>query len=333
MRALVKLGFDKTETVVRDIPNPSLQDGQVLLRVEACGLCGSDIHAWRSDKGYEWVKAPVTLGHEFVGSVVEVSSDVSDWKIGDRAVVVSIQGCLTCDECERGMTERCASRKVIGLSYDGAMAEFVSVSARYLVRIPSSIPAIVGAAVEPLSVSAHATLTTGQVESGQKVVVSGAGFVGIGCALLAKDVGAEVILIGAERDRALRLPAAEKLGIETRIFGKGSYGSPDLWIEASGAASALASAVVETKTGGKISVVGLYGAASEADINQLVRREITLKGSYASVAKEYELIIDLMQRGRLEVESLLEQFSLEDGLDAFNSAEKSQTIKPVIVPN
>ena len=333
MRALVKYGLDKSETKIADVSRPVLSEDKVLLKVEACGLCGSDIHAWRSDKGYEWVKPPVTLGHEFVGIIVEVPPTVFDWRVGDRAVVVSIQGCLNCPECDRGLTERCPTRKVIGLSYDGAMAEFVAVSVRYLVRIPQSIPAIIGAAVEPLSVSAHATITRGQVQEGQKVVVSGAGFVGLGCALLARDAGAEVVLIGAERDRALRLPAAEKLGIETRRVDEGGWGSPDLWIEASGAPSALATAILDTRSGGTISVVGLYAASPEADLNQLVRREITVKGSYASIAPEYELVIDLIQKGRLNVETLLEKFSLEDGLAAFNAAEKSEVIKPIITPN
>jgi threonine dehydrogenase-like Zn-dependent dehydrogenase len=171
------------------------------------------------------------------------------------------------------------------------------------------------------------------VQEGQKVVVSGAGFVGLGCALLARDAGAEVVLIGAERDRALRLPAAEKLGIETRRVDEGGWGSPDLWIEASGAPSALATAILDTRSGGTISVVGLYAASPEADLNQLVRREITVKGSYASIAPEYELVIDLIQKGRLNVETLLEKFSLEDGLAAFNAAEKSEVIKPIITPN
>lgn len=332
MKALVKRGLDRSETRIEDIAIPGLLEGQVLLKVESCGLCGSDIHAWRSDKGYEWVKPPVTLGHEFVGLVSEVTSSVLGWKVGDRAVAVSIQGCLNCDVCKKGLTERCPTRKVIGLSYSGAMAEYVAVSAMYLVRIPAEIPAIVGAAVEPLSVAAHATMTTGQVTSGQKVVVSGAGFVGISCALLAKDAGAEVVLIGAARDSSLRLPAAEKLGIETRTIEEGGWDAPDLWIEASGAPSALATAITDTRSGGRISVVGLYAGAPQADLNQLVRREIQLIGSYASVASEYNLVIDLLQQGRLPVESLLEAFTLENALAAFDAAENSKAIKPVIIP-
>jgi L-iditol 2-dehydrogenase len=333
MRALIKTGLNKMDTRLEEVPKPTLHDGQVLLKVEACGLCGSDIHAWRSDKGYEWVKTPVTLGHEFVGSVVETTQSVTGWQVGDRAVVVSIQGCLSCQECANGFTQRCSTRTVIGLSYNGAMADYVAVSSNFLVPIPADIPAVIAAAVEPLSVAVHATITTANVTTGQKVVVSGAGFVGITCALLAKNAGADVLLLGAPQDSALRLPAAAKLGIQTRTTDEGGWGNPDVWIEASGAPSALASAITDTNSGGLVSVVGLYAAAPQADLNQLVRREIRLKGSYASVASEYELAISFIKKGLLPIDNLLESFTLDGATEAFNAAESSATIKPIIIPN
>jgi L-iditol 2-dehydrogenase len=332
MRSLVKWGKNASDTSILDREIPKVQAGGVLMRVEACGLCGSDIHAWRSDIGYEWVAMPLILGHEIVGTLVDIGADVSNWKVGDRAVVVSIQGCLNCSECLEGRTQRCLKRKVIGLSYDGGMSQYVEVSSAYLVPVPLSIKSEIGAAIEPLSVAAHATLTMGRVVSGQKVVVSGAGFVGIACALLAKDAGADVVLIGAPRDATFRLPAASDIGLATRTIDQGGWGSPDVWIEASGAPSALAAAVSDIRMGGLISVVGLYTQAPIADVNLLVRREIEVRGSYASVASEYSLVIELLAAGRLHIESLLEVFDLEAGLDAFITAAESRTIKPILIP-
>ena len=332
MRSLVKWGPNARESSIMDREIPKPRPDGVILRVEACGLCGSDIHAWRSDPGYEWVKAPVVLGHEIVGTLIDVGAEVSHWKVGDRAVVVSIQGCLDCTECFSGRTQRCLSRKVIGLSYDGGMSEYVEVSASYLVPFPQTLKSEVGASVEPLSVAAHATLTVGKVVSGQKVVVSGAGFVGIACALLAKDAGADVVLIGAPRDATFRLPAAADIGLATRTIDQGGWATPDVWIEASGAPSALAAAVSDVRTGGLVSVVGLYTQAPVADINLLVRREIEVRGSYASVASEYSLVIDLLVAGRLPVDSLLEIFDLESGIDAFMAAAESRTLKPILMP-
>jgi L-iditol 2-dehydrogenase len=332
MRSLVKAGIDKRESSVTDHAVPQVRPGEVLLRVEACGLCGSDIHAWRSDPGYEWVEPPVVLGHEFVGTIVEKAPDVTHWSVGDRAVVVSIQGCLTCDECLAGRTQRCPARRVIGLSYDGGMSQYVRVSAEYLVRVPADMKAEIAAAVEPLSVAAHGVLSVGGVHSGQKVVVSGAGFVGIGCALIARDAGAEVVLVGAPRDADTRLAAASALGIRTLTTDQGGWGEPDVWVEASGASAALASAFEHTRTGGRIAVVGMFTQPPTTNFNLLVRRELEVRGSYASVLKDYSLVIDLLTQGRLEVESLLEKFDLEQGVSALESAAESKILKPILIP-
>jgi L-iditol 2-dehydrogenase len=332
MRALVKTGLAPENTVLRDVDLPVIGSGEVLLKVSAVGVCGSDIHAWRSDVGYEWVLPPVVLGHEISGVVAQVGADVDGWSVGDKVVVVSIQGCLECETCRVGWTQRCAQRRVIGLSYDGGMAEYVRVSGKYLVPIPKTMSPVVAAAVEPLSVAAHATLTVGAVAAGDRVVVSGAGFVGIGCALLAREAGAEVVLVGAARDAASRLPAAAALGLTTHSFDQRGWGSPDVWIEASGASAALAAAVEDTRVGGRISVVGLYSAAPSADLNLVVRREIGLRGSYASAAVEYLHVIDLLASGRIRVDTLLETFELETGTRAFDAAAQSKAIKPVIVP-
>ncbi|HEX7405057.1 MAG TPA: zinc-binding dehydrogenase, partial [Candidatus Nanopelagicaceae bacterium] len=136
----------------------------------------------------------------------------------------------------------------------------------------------------------------------------------------------------APRDATFRLPAASDIGVATRTIDQGGWGSPDVWIEASGAPSALAAAVSDIRMGGLISVVGLYTQAPIADVNLLVRREIEVRGSYASVASEYSLVIELLAAGRLHIESLLEVFDLEAGLDAFTAAAESRTIKPILIP-
>ncbi len=333
MRSLVKAGIDKSDSSVTDHDVPEVRSGEVLMRVEACGLCGSDIHAWRSDPGYEWVAPPVVLGHEFVGTIVETALDVTGWSVGDRAVVVSIQGCLTCDQCRAGRTQRCRLRRVIGLSYDGGMSQYVRVAVGYLVPVPAGMKAEVAAAVEPLSVAAHGVLSVGGVTSGQKVVVTGAGFVGIACALIARDAGAEVVLVGAPRDADARLPAASALGIRTLTTDQGGWGEPDVWVEASGASAALAAAIDHTRTGGRVAVVGMFTQPPSANINLLVRHELEVHGSYASVVSDYSLVIELLAQGRLEVESLLETFDLEQGIDAFAAAAESKTLKPILIPS
>ena len=332
MKSLYKSGPDVADTAITDLPMPQVGPGQVLLRVEACGLCGSDLHAWRSDPGYEWIATPLVMGHEFVGTVVESAPDVTGWAAGDRAVAVSSQGCLECPQCLAGRTNRCVKKQVIGLNYNGAMAEFVVVPAVFLIRVPATMSAAAAATVEPLSVAAHAVLTVGRVEAGQQVVVSGAGFIGIACALIAKDAGADVILLGAPHDAQSRLPAAAALGIDARTVDTAEWGQPDVWVEASGAQPALASAVETTRVGGTISVVAMYTQPPTANTSLIVRRELEVRGVYASVASEYTYVIDLLDRGRIDVSSLVAEFPLDNALSAFEAAASSTVIKPLIVP-
>ncbi|MBA2691252.1 MAG: alcohol dehydrogenase catalytic domain-containing protein [Rubrobacter sp.] len=104
MKAFVKTGNRPGEAGIEDVPRPAPGPDEVLLRVASCGICGSDIHAFNSDPGFEWVRPPITLGHEFSGAVEEVGPDVSDVSVGDRVVAVAIQGCGECEACESGST-------------------------------------------------------------------------------------------------------------------------------------------------------------------------------------------------------------------------------------
>ena len=332
MRAVLKTATAQEATSVAMVADPEPGPTDVVMKVEACGLCGSDLHAWRSDPGYEWVAIPLVMGHEFVGTITSVGSAVTQWNVGDRAVVVSIQGCLDCDACRAGLTNRCPTRQVIGLNYDGAMAEYVRVPQAYLLPFSPKLPARLGATVEPLSVAAHAVLTVGEVQAGQKVVVSGAGFIGIASALIAQDAGAEVILLGAPQDAVSRIPAAVRLGIDARDVTAADWGTPDVWVEASGAQPALAAAVETTAIGGRISVVGMFTQQPTMKTSLLVRRELTMKGVYASIAPEYVTVIDLLESGRIDPSSLVDEFALDDAVRAFEAAAQAQTLKPVIVP-
>lgn len=334
MKAVAKLGSARDLTQIVEVPVPEALPGTVVIQVEACGLCGSDLHAWNSDDGYEWVVPPVIYGHEFIGTIASLGDGVTDWHEGDRVAVISIQGCLNCDNCRKGRTQRCPDRKVIGLSYDGGMAEFVRVPVRYLIPLPPDLPAVQAVTIEPLSVAWHALFAAGQLESGMQVIVSGAGFVGIACAAIAQASGADVTLIGTEKDEGVRLPAASAIGLATRVSGRGLLPyEPDLWVEASGAHQALSFALSHTKRGGTVSAVGMYDKPPQESLSQLVRRELTLQGSYASTSTDYERVIAMLVNDEVRVGSLIKQFNLSQALDAFEAAYKATVIKPVIVPN
>ncbi|WP_261781844.1 orotidine 5'-phosphate decarboxylase / HUMPS family protein [Rhodococcus sp. BP-332] len=161
---------------VLDRPAPGPGHGQVLVQTEACGLCGSDVHAWRQDAGYYWVRPPVTMGHEAVGTVVAVGAGVDRRWVGRRVVPVSIDGRGDCAVCRRGLRQICEQKSVLGLSFDGAAAELFVVDEHRLVPVEHDLPVSVLVLTEPLSVACLAVTRLQRAdEDAFRAVVSGPG--------------------------------------------------------------------------------------------------------------------------------------------------------------
>ena len=342
MKAFVKTGHQPGDAGVRDVsvvrPGPS----EVLLGVASCGVCGSDVHAFRSDPGFEWVTTPVTLGHEFSGIVEEVGPGVTRVSPGDRVVAVAVQGCGRCETCLSDATQLCPDRVAIGLSRDGGMAEYAVMSEQHLVPVPEGLDLAVAALGEPLSVAVHAVDVRAEIEPGQRVVVSGPGPIGVLCGMLVRHRQSEVLLTGVEQDSASRLPAAERVGLRTANLSekpleehlRDSFGdyAPDVWIESSGSVRALGSALESVRPGGTVAVVGLYAEEMSFSPTDAVRREISLLFSYSCNYADYQTTLDLLGSGILDPEPLLSKYPLEDALEAFEAAGKGRTVKAVLIP-
>lgn len=341
MLAFVKHGTQPFETELRDIAKPEPGENEVLLSVAGCGVCGSDLHAYRSAAGYEWVKPPVTLGHEFAGTIVSTGGAVRHLKEGDRVAVIGIQGCGHCASCMAGDTNMCIDRKVIGLSMDGGMAAYAVVDAAYLIPIPDSVDLAMGALVEPISVAAHAMSKT-VIRPGERVIVSGPGPIGLFCGLIAALGGARVAMLGAGADAETRLPLARRLGFETINVATDSletalntvyHGSaPDWWVEASGSPQAFTAAVEQVRRGGSIVIVGMYAQSFEWMPTVAVRAGLSFYFSYASVSRDYHFALNLMAGGLIDTAPLANFFPLAEADAAFKAAMAGQTIKPVLVP-
>jgi L-iditol 2-dehydrogenase len=200
VKAFVKTGNQPGAASVEDVQAIRPGPGEVSLRVASCGICGSDVHAFSSDAGFEWIQPPITLGHEFSGTVESVGPGVTRVSPGDRVVAVAVQGCGHCETCLAGSTQLCPDRVAVGLSRDGGMAEYAVMPEQHLVPVPEELDLAVAALGEPLAVAVRAVNVRAQVQSGQRVVVSGPGPIGILCAMLAKFNGAEVLLTGVGQD-------------------------------------------------------------------------------------------------------------------------------------
>lgn len=315
----------------RRVPEPAA--GELLVQTLACGLCGSDVHAWRQDTGYEWVRSPVTLGHEGVGRVIACGPGVpEEWM--DRLVVpIAIDGCGNCDLCTRGTRQLCRSRSVLGLSFDGCASEKFSIPVHRAVPVDNGLPAETLALTEPLSVAFHAvTRLEESVGKTSRTVVSGPGPIGLMCALLLKDHGYRVTLMGAPRDEEQRLPLARTLGLETLLTGQALPPNLDGWLEASGAPQALQTAVSAVHPGGTIVVAGLFPSLPAVDVNVLARNEVRLLGSYGSVAQDYRDALAALEAAPERWRSLVTTSPLSDGTRALRTAADAGALKVVLIP-
>lgn len=329
---------------VVDCPVPEPNDQQVLLRVHYCGVCGSDLHAFLNHNGYESVLPQVTFGHEFAGTIERIGSDVSHWAVGQKATILAAQACLRddCRYCAAGDTNLCPKRKVQGLHLDGGMAEYVVIDQRYLVALPDNLEMKAAALTEPLSVADHCVIDCSHIQPGDLVVVTGPGIIGMLCALVARHVGGQVVVVGAASDDAVRLPAARQIGFETVIVGNGhpelaeqiqaKYGcEADGFIEASGAPPALTAAADTVRMNGWVTVVAIYASDVVLNMTSFVRKQIDIRTCYASAMPSYIRAFKLLADGKIPVEQLVRTYPLEDALSAFADAEKQAVMKPMLI--
>lgn len=331
--ALVKAGPGRAATSVVDVPARPPAAGEVRIRVEACGLCGSDVHAWRGDEGYEWVRTPVVLGHELVGQVVAVGAGVDASWAGRRVVPVAIDGCHDCPVCATGRTQICPHRQVLGLSFDGGCAAHVTVPADRLIEVDADAPALRMALTEPVSVAAHAVRRLGALPPGARVAVSGPGPIGLFAAWLLARAGVDVVLTGTERDEPTRLAAARELGLRAVRGDRGEPSAPvDAWIEASGSAAGVAQAVGSVLPGGTVVVVALFAQQPLFPMNTLVRGELTLLGTYGSLREDYAAAAEALAAADGLEGVVSTAFPLARAVEALEATAAGEVVKAVILP-
>ena len=326
-----------------DLPIPTPQKNEVLLRVAHCGICGSDLHAWLNHKGYESVLPEVTFGHEFSATAIDTGSGVSNWKADDQAVMIALQ--THHDEsdpyCAMGLPQLSSRRRVQGLHLDGGMAEYVCVEEEFLLPIPDGLDPALAALTEPLSVAEHCIGNRSSIGPGDQVIVSGPGIIGLLCAISARSRGAEVIISGTEGDEATRLTAARTIGFETLVVGPGQPPlheqitayfpkGADALVEASGSAPALADAWQSVRSDGTVTAVALYSRTIDFNLTEFLRKQIDLRTSYASSKDDYLRAFALLQDGAVDASVLTQRYSLSDAEQGFIDSENLKVTKVLL---
>jgi L-iditol 2-dehydrogenase len=312
MQALVLEDYRNLQ--LRDIPDPAIGPREVLIRVRACGICGSDVHGYDGSTGRRI--PPMVMGHEAAGVVAKVGSDVTAFHIGDRVTFDSTISCGSCRFCLVGQVNLCDNRNVLGVSCqeyrrDGAFAEFVAVPERILYRLPDDFPFAHAALIEAVSVAVHAARIT-DVRPGSTAVIIGTGMIGLLALQVFRHFGC-TRLFAVDVDEE-RLELARQLGADETILAEpetvsllrtstGGQG-PDIAVEAVGAQGPIVTAIECVRRGGTVTLIGNLAPKVEIPLQTVVTRQLRLLGSCAS-AGEYPECIELMQSGVVKVDALI----------------------------
>jgi len=313
MKALLLSEYKKLELV--DMQDPQPGDDDLLIRVVACGICGSDVHGYDGSTGRRL--PPIVMGHEAAGIVATVGNAVKDFRPGDHVTFDSTVFCGRCFYCRRGLANLCDRREVVGVSSSdfrrmGAFAEYVTVPARIAFALPDSMPFANAALVEAVSVAVHAVSLT-PIELEDTVVVVGAGMIGLLALQAASLAGAGRVFVVDMDDTRLEL--ARSLGatgtfnsskcdpfseIRNLTCGRGA----DVALECVGIAPTVNLAIECVRKGGMVTLIGNVAPRVEIGLQSTVTRQIRLQGSCAS-SGEYPTCISLISRGTIRVEPLL----------------------------
>ena len=341
MKALVKTARGPGNLEIRDMPEPSCGDRDVKIQVAACGICGTDIHIMKDEFP---TNPPVIIGHEFCGTVTETGKAVTRFKPGD--IVTAENVCIHCDECYMCTTGHyaiCVRRGAQGLDINGAFAKYVVCSEVNVYRIPDSVSPEEGALSEPMVCAVHAVIDQTKVGVGDLVLISGPGAMGLIAAQAAIAEGGRVILTGTSSD-AQRFAVARSLGIEqtvdvltenvAEIVSEATGGEgADVFIECSGAASAVNSGLALIKKRGRFTQVGLFGKDVPVNLDALVVKEIALSGSMSHTRNAWKRGLALVGEGKIRLRPLVTSvYGLSDWEKGFRDFENRAGIKILVKP-
>ncbi|MFT4548116.1 MAG: L-iditol 2-dehydrogenase [Verrucomicrobiales bacterium] len=327
-----------------DYPDPEFGDKDVLLRVQACGICGSDVHGMDGSSGRRI--PPIIMGHEASGVIEKVGDHVTEWKPGDRVTFDSTVFCGECDYCKAGKINLCDNRRVMGVSCDdyrqhGAYAEFVAVPARILFKVPDDLSFEEAAFVEPVSIALHAVSLI-PIKGGETAVVVGAGMIGLLVLQALKAAGCErVICVDLDTKK---LEMAKELGANEVVISDADAvakivamtdGGADIAMEVVGISATLNLAINSLRKGGKLGAVGNLAAQTEFPLQAVVTRELTIYGSCACNG-EYADALKAISAGSIRVRPLMSAVApLSEGAAWFDRlyAGEEDLLKVILKPD
>lgn len=345
MEALVKTKPGKGFMAIKEVKDPEPDQNQVLIRIEAAGICGSDVHFY--DGSLTHCLPPVILGHEFSGEIVQTGKSVTQFSPGDRVVSEPHKGgCGLCRFCQTGQMEVCPEKRAIGYKIDGTFAPYITLPEASLHRIPSHLSFKHAALAEPLAVVIKGVLERTKVNPEDFVVILGCGPVGLLAANAVKAVGARSVMItGTDLDEKIRLKAARQMNIDhvlniqqenikEAVLSLTNGIGADLVVEACGVESAIHQAFDIIRTDGRIAAIGHTGREFlSVPWETGLHKAAHVTWSFSSNWSSWERAVSMLSSHKIEADQIVSHtFPLKEWKAAFESLEKLEAIKVLLIP-
>ena len=338
MKALVK-AYKKEGLSMQDVPMPKLGPNNVMVKIKKTAICGTDLHIYLwDDWSQKTIPVPMTIGHEFVGEIVELGSEVTNLKKGMR---VSAEGHIVCGRCRNclaGAKHLCINTQGIGVNIPGAFAEYLSVPATNIFPIPDDIPDDIAAIMDPFGNATHTALSFNLV--GEDVLITGAGSIGIMAALVAQHVGAKNVVI--TDINPYRLDLAKKLGVKTVVDVKnqdlrelfpqlGMVEGFDVAMEMSGSPQALRTILDTLRSGARLALLGLIPNNTGIDWDKVIFKGLQIKGIYGREIFETWYKMKSMLQSGLDISKIItHHFKIDDYQKGFELMKAGKSGKIIL---
>jgi len=342
VKAVVKTRPEPGNVEFIDMPDPTAGPGHVVIEVQNAGICGTDIHIFKSEYV---IKPPVILGHELCGRIVEVGQGVTRFKPGDRVTVNPSAGklCGNCRYCQIGAPFFCVDRAAVGSGMHGGFAKYCCVRQEIVFRLPENLDFETGALCEPFACALQAVVELTVIKPGDVAVVSGPGPIGLMCAVLAKAHGARLIVLGTSDD-AGRMAIAQQLGadhvvdVQTQdakaIVGDLTHGhGADVVIECAGAEPSAALCLELVRKMGRYTQVGLFGKPLQLDLDRVVVKQVHLQGSMCHTWETWERTMRFLGQGLIDLRPFISRrLPLSQWQDGFQGVLAKRDLKVLLYP-
>ena len=338
MRALVKAKAEQG-IWMQDVPVPEIGPNDVLIKVRKASICGTDVHIWNWDAwAQKTIKVPMVIGHEFMGEIAKLGAEVTGFQVGDR---VSGEGHITCGHCRNcraGKRHLCRNTVGLGVNRQGCFAEYVSLPAFNVFRVPKDIPDEIASFFDPLGNAVHTALSFDLV--GEDVLITGAGPIGVMAAAISKHVGARHVAVTDVNP--YRLELARKMGatravdVKSQTLGDvmqslGMTEGFDVGMEMSGNGQAFRDMLAVMNHGGRVAILGIPPNEVSIDWNQVIFKGLVLKGVYGrEMFETWYKMVAMLQSGLDVAPVVTHRFPAARFAEAFEAMRSGQSGKVIL---